>query len=300
MKVKNKLVLITFVTLMVFVTACGNSANGKSGSEADNNKDKLSGSVIIGGSSALQPLATAAAEQFMNKYPNTQVQVQGGGSGTGLSEVAAGNLDIGNSDYFVESQEGIPADKLVDHRVAVVGITAAVHPDAGVTNLSKSDLIKIFTGKIKNWKEVGGKDEKITLVNRPDGSGTRATFINFALDGTAPAEGITEDSSNTVKKIIAETPGAIGYLAFSYFDDSVVKMNIDNVEATDESIISGEFPIWAYEHMYTNGKPDGAEKAFLEYMMSDTIQNGPVAKQGYIPASKMNVERNAQGEITKK
>src|SRR5699024_4685944 len=119
-------------------------------------------------------------------------------------------------------------------------------------------------------------------------------------DNEEPVEGITEDSSNTVKKIIAETPGAIGYLAFSYFDDSIEKLSIDDVEADDEHVISGEFEVWAYQHMYTKGQAEGLTQDFLEYMLSDEIQEHLVIDQGYIPVSKMTVERDASGVITDK
>ncbi|HET7616354.1 MAG TPA: phosphate ABC transporter substrate-binding protein PstS family protein [Bacillales bacterium] len=302
------MVFLIIATIMAFAAACGNSNGASGANEGSENAGegstggKLSGKMVVGGSSALQPLAAATAKSFMQENPGVEIQVQGGGSGTGLSQVAKGNFDIGNSDIFAEAKDGIDANKLVDHKVAVVGVTAAVNPKAGVKNLSKEDLIKVFTGKITNWKDVGGHDVKITLVNRPDGSGTRATFDKFALDGAAPAEGITQDSSNTVKKIIQTTPGAIGYEAFSYFDGSgkMIKLSIDGVKATDENVKSGKFPVWAYEHMYTKGKPDKAEKAFIDYVMSDKIQTKLLPQQGYIPATKMKVKRNAGGEVSEK
>ncbi|MDE1455519.1 phosphate ABC transporter substrate-binding protein, partial [Bacillus paralicheniformis] len=208
--------------LVVFAAACGSSStnnNADEGKQSDKAENKASGSLTISGSSAMQPLVLAAAEKFMDENPDADIQVQAGGSGTGLSQVAEGTVQIGNSDVFAEEKEGIPAKELTDHQVAVVGMAAAINPEVGIDDISLEDLKKVFTGKIKNWKELGGKDQKITLVNRPDSSGTRATFVKYALDGETPAEGITEDSSNTVKKLIAETPGAIGYLAFSYIKD---------------------------------------------------------------------------------
>ncbi|GGC91823.1 phosphate-binding protein PstS [Thalassobacillus devorans] len=292
--------LFTLVLMIGVLAACGGS--GENNEQAGGDSGESSGSIIVGGSSAMQPLIGAAAEQFMSENPEVQIEVQGGGSGTGLSEVASGNFDIGNADYFAESKDDIPADELVDHKVAVVGMTAAVHPEAGVDNLSKEDLKKVFTGEVKNWSEVGGNDQEITLVNRPDGSGTRATFNEFGLDGKTPAEGITEDSSNRVKQIVADTPGAIGYLAFSYFDDegTVTPLSIDGVEPSDENVQTGEFPIWAYQHSYTKGEPEGLTKEFLDYMMSEDIQNNLVPAQGYIPATEMKVERDAEGNETDK
>ncbi|MEO2076320.1 MAG: phosphate ABC transporter substrate-binding protein [Bacillus sp. (in: firmicutes)] len=309
MKNLKKLSLLTlFAALMVFMAACGGGTNtdkaaGNTEKETPKTEEKkeLSGSLVISGSSAMQPLVAAAAEEFMAENPKVDVQVNAGGSGTGLSQVAEGSVQIGNSDVFAEEKEGIPADQLVDHKVAVVGMTAAVNPKVGIKDIKKEDLIKVFTGKITNWKELGGKDQKIVLVNRPDSSGTRAVFNKFALDGATPAEGITEDSSNTVKKIINETDGAIGYLAFSYFtDDSVTPLAIDGVEPTAENVQSGKFPVWAYEHSYTKGEATDLAKAFLDYLMSDDIQNNLLKEQGYLPVTKMKVERDAKGNQTNK
>ncbi|MGN7943738.1 phosphate ABC transporter substrate-binding protein [Bacillus sp. 22446] len=301
---KNKLWLLTFLTiaLLAFVTACGNSSS--SGDSKDSkgnasNKDEASGSITISGSSAMQPLVLAAAEKFMDKHPKADIQVQAGGSGTGLSQVSEGSVQIGNSDVFAEEKDGIDAKALKDHKVAVVGMAAAVNPEVGVKDITKDELKKIFTGKIKNWKELGGKDQKITLVNRPDSSGTRATFVKYALDGATPAEGITEDSSNTVKKLIAETPGAIGYLAFSYLtDDKITPLSIDGVKPEESNVESGKYTIWAYEHSYTKGEPEGLAKQFLDYLMSDEVQKEIVKDQGYISVSNMKVERDATGKQT--
>jgi phosphate transport system substrate-binding protein len=289
------------VTLMMFVTACGGGSKDKTTDTADKGGKEVSGSLVVSGSSAMQPLIAAAAEEFMANNPNVDIQVNAGGSGTGLSQVAEGSVQIGNSDVFAEEKEGIPADQLVDHKIAVVGITAAVNPNVGIKDISKDNLIKVFTGKITNWKDVGGKDQKIVLVNRPDASGTRAVFNKFGLNGATPAEGITEDSSNTVKKIVNETDGAVGYLAFSYFtDDKVTPLSIDGVEPTDENVQTGKFPIWAYEHSYTKGEPSGVSKAFLDYLMSDDVQNTLLKEQGYLPVTKMKVERDAKGNQTNK
>lgn len=293
---------MVIAALMAIMAACGGGASKTDTASKNTNEQKkeLSGSLVISGSTALQPLAAAAAEKFMNENPKVSIQVNGGGSGTGLSQVAQGAVQIGNSDLFAE-EKNMPADQLQDHKVAVVGITAAVNPKVGIKDIKKDDLIKVFTGKITNWKELGGEDQKIVLVNRPDSSGTRAVFNKLALDGATPAQGITEDASNTVKKIINETPGAIGYLAFSYLtDDTVTGLSIDGVKPTSENVQTGKFPVWAYEHAYTKGEATDLAKAFLDYMMSDEIQSSIVKQQGYLPVNKMEVERDATGKVTKK
>ncbi|MGG3574750.1 phosphate ABC transporter substrate-binding protein [Bacillus gobiensis] len=301
---KGIALLFLMSAILVFAAACGNSngdGNAEDNGSGNESSGEASGSLSISGSSAMQPLVLAAAEKFMEENPEADIQVQAGGSGTGLSQVAEGSVQIGNSDVFAEEKEGVPANELKDHQVAVVGMTAAVNPEVGIKDISLDNLKKVFTGEIKNWKELGGKDQKIVLVNRPDSSGTRATFVKYALGGATPAEGITEDSSNTVKKLIGETDGAIGYLAFSYLtDDKVTSLSIDGVEPTVENVQKGDFPIWAYQHSYTKGEPDGLAKTFLEYLQSDEIQNSIVTDQGYIPATKMEVQRDAEGKQTDK
>ncbi len=298
----GKKVALTLLLILLAVTftlaGCGQQEQRQPSSQTG---QKTNESLTAVGSTALQPLVEQAASQYMASNPNAQITVQGGGSGTGLTQVASGAAGIGNSDIFAESKEGIDATQLVDIKVAVAGIATVVNPTVNIDNLTKAQLIDIFTGKVTNWKQVGGQDQKIVVIHRPKGSGTRATFRDFALDGaeeTAP--GMEQDSSGTVRKMIAETPGAISYLALSYIDQSVKALKLDGVEPTADNIIAGNYPVWAYEHMYTKGQPDGLQKEFLNYMVSSDVQDQLVEKLGYIPITKMTVERDAQGNLTNK
>ena len=250
-------------------------------------------SITAMGSTALQPLVEQAANKFMETKPDARILVQGGGSGTGLTQVAQGGADIGNSDIFAEEKTDINAKQLIDHKVCVVGFTAVVNPKVTVSNVTQKQLVDIFSGKITNWKEIGGPDMKVVIINRPKSSGTRATFKKYALNGVEEAAGIslTEDSSGTVRKTIAETPGAIGYLALSYADASVRALNFNGVTPTIANITSGKYPIWSYEHMYTKGEPTGLAKEFLNYMMGPEVQGKLVSALGYIPVSEMKVSR---------
>lgn len=307
-KLSKMFIALTCVGALLAGCGSGNTAQTPAPAQQPAQEQSNSGSttktsgepVTAVGSTALQPLVEQAAKDFMAKNAGAQIQVQGGGSGTGLSQVASGAATIGNSDIFAEEKKGIPANELVDHKVAVVGMAAAVSPQVKVDNLTKQQLIDIFTGKITNWKEVGGEDMKITLVNRPKSSGTRATFSKFALDGKEEAEGITEDSSGTVRKIIAETPGSIGYLALSYFNDSVKALKLDGVEANAENITTNKYPVWAYEHMYTKGEATGDAKAFLDFILTDEVQKKTVTDLGFLPITDMKVERDAEGKVTQK
>lgn len=315
MQFRKSWIMALALTSVVALSACGNNGannaatnNGGNNAAANNTQNssgaEVSGSILASGSTALQPLVEQVAEKFMDANAGVDIQVQGGGSGTGLTQVAEKQVDIGNSDVFAEEKlkDADKAKALVDHQVAVVAIATVSNPDAGVDSLTKQQLVDIFTGKIKNWKEVGGADQAIQIINRPSSSGTRATYENFAL-GTKTedlAGSIQEDSSGTVKKIIGETPGAIGYLALSYLDDSVKTLNYDGVEPSVDNVVSGKYPVWAYEHMYTNGEPNETVKAFLDYIMTDEVQKGDVVELGYIPASQMQVSRDVAGTVTTK
>ena len=253
-------------------------------------------SITAVGSSALQPLVEAAGEQYSSENIGKFINVQGGGSGTGLSQIAADAVEIGNSDIFAEEKGGIDASKLVDHRVAVVGITPIVTPGTGVTDISIEELNKIFTGKITNWSELGGNDLPITVLNRASGSGTRATFEQWVLEeGQNSIITQEQESSGTVRQIVANTPGTISYVAFSYVNDDVVALSIDGVEPKDENVKTNDWPIWSYEHMYTNGEPTGLTKDFLDYILSEEIQSTLIEALGYIPTSQMEIQRDVEG-----
>lgn len=257
------------------------------------------GTITAVGSTAAQPLVEQAASQFMGKTPNTQIVVQGGGSGTGLSQVSQGAANIGNSDIFAEEMlASNDAAQLVDHQVAVVGMALIVNRGVTVDNITSQQLIDIFTGKITNWKELNGPELKIQLVNRPKGSGTRTTFKNNALKGAEEAKGIEQESSGTIRKIISETPGTISYVALPYLNDTVKTLKLDGVDATKENIISGKYPMWSYEHMYTKGAPTDSVKEFLDYMLSDEVQKTIIPKLGYISINEMQIKRDAKGIIS--
>ena len=279
----------------VFLAGCGNASSA--GNSSTNSKQVQ---IVAVGSTALQPLVESAQEQFVAKNANYQITVQGGGSGTGLSQVASGSVQIGNSDVFAEEKDGVDASKLVDHQVAVVGMAPVVNKAVGVKNVTKDQLIAIFTGKVKNWQELGGKDQEIVVVNRASGSGTRATFEKWGLDGAKTIQAQEQDSSGTVKKIVSSTPGAISYLALSYIDDSLEALSLDGVAPTAENIETNDWPIWSYEHMYTKGKPTKEIKKFLDYMVSDEVQEGLVKDLGYLPVTKMQVSRSADGQVSEK
>ncbi|MCT4382016.1 phosphate ABC transporter substrate-binding protein PstS family protein [Leuconostoc suionicum] len=257
-------------------------------------------SITAVGSTALQPLVEAAGEEYAKDNLGTFINVQGGGTGTGLSQVSQGAVDIGNSDVFAEEKEGIDAKKLTDHQVAVVGIAPLLNKNNGVKNLTTKQLTAVFTGKVTNWQEVGGNNQKIVIINRAAGSGTRATFEKWGLKGAQSIEAQEQDSSGMVRSIVATTPGAISYAAFGYVDNTVVAASVDGVKPTKQNVVSGKYAIWSYEHVYTKGKPTKPVAKFLKYLTSKKIQSTLVPKLGYISIHDMKISRDVNGHLTKK
>ncbi len=307
---RRKFVTISGASLAATIgrglAACGGSSDsGSDASKSGSSSSKeVSGNITAVGSTALQPLVEAAAEQYMNDNPGVQITVQGGGSGQGITQIAQGAVQIGDSDVFAEEklENKDDAKKLKDNKVAVVGMGPVVHPDVKVDDLTIDQLKGIFTGKVTNWKEVGGDDKEIVVINRAAGSGTRATFENAVLGGDKVPEDFKpqeQDSSGTVVKMVAQTPNSISYLAFSYFSDDVKALKVGGVEPKDKNVETNDWTIWAYEHMYTAAKPDAATADFIKYMLSDDVQGSLVKKTGYISTKGMKVERDADGNVTK-
>lgn len=239
------------------------------------------------GSTALLPLVKQSATDYQTAHPDVKISVSGGGSFVGIAQASSGAVDMGDSDVVAPGNAG-----LVDHKVAVVGFAIAANPSAGVSNLSPKQIRDIFAGRVTNWKEVGGSDQQIVVINRPRTSGTRAVF-NATIMGTSKISensGLTEDSSGAVTTMVATTPGAVTYVSLSYTKDKpVTVIKINGVAPNADTIRTGKYPIWSYEHIFTKGKAKADVEQFINYIANN---KEALEKLGYIVVSTMKVHEN--------
>jgi phosphate transport system substrate-binding protein len=271
--------LVTVLALAFTAVGCGDGDTGGSGEAT------LSGTLNISGSTTVLPIAQEAADMFMDENPDVTVNVQGGGSSVGISNVAEGVVDIGDASRGLKDEE--KSLGLVDHEIALDVISVIVNPDVPVGDLTGEQVKGIFTGAITNWSEIGGPDQAIVVVIRDEASGTREIFDEKALEKESPLAGAIECNSNgIVRQTVSSTPHSIGYISLGYMDSSVKSVMYDGVEASAETAVDGTYPLSRYLHMFTKGKPTGIVEAFIDFVLSDSFQNEVVAGE-YIPMTEL-------------
>ncbi|SHJ56580.1 phosphate ABC transporter substrate-binding protein, PhoT family (TC 3.A.1.7.1) [Clostridium cavendishii DSM 21758] len=296
---KNKRVRVTIAALAVTMIAGVIVGCDKKEEKKTSGDNKVTGSIQISGSSAMGEFVEKSAADFKAKNPDANISVQSNGSGTGLTQVLQGNVDIANSDIFAnEKLTEDQAKELQDHQVLAEGFAIVTNKDVAVKTLKKDEIKKIFSGEIKNWKDVGGPDEDITLVHRPSSSGTRATFIKTILDGKKELEndkiGITQDNNGSVRTALEKTKGAVSYVALSAVVSEEAKkalnvLEIDGVSSSKENISTGKYPFWSWGHMYTKGEAKDLSKAFIEFIKSDANKQN-LEKFGFVSGAEMKVK----------
>jgi phosphate transport system substrate-binding protein len=252
-----------------------------------------SDSIQIKGSDTMVNLGQAWAEKFMEKNTNTSIAVTGGGSGTGISSLINGTCDIAETSREMEQKEIDQAkQKGIDPKsitVALDGLAVIVNPKNPVSNLTIQELKDIFTGKITNWKEVGGKDGKITILSREVNSGTHVYFKEHVLNKTefAPTA-LMLPSSQAIADEITGNPNAIGYYGMGYIskDQKAIKVAKDKespyIEPTIENVKTGNYPISRPLFMCTKGEPTGLTKTFIDFVLSSEGQK-IVAEIDFVP-----------------
>jgi len=268
--------------LLVLCLLFGFAVTGYAGGPYGVDKRK----VIIEGSTTVLPIAQAAAETFMRQNQETEIVVRGGGSGVGIASLLDKTCDIANSSRAIKDSELDKAStNHVDpqaHVVAMDGIVIVVNPANPLSALTKKQVKDIYTGNISNWKELGGNDEKIVVVSRDSSSGTFEAFGVLALGGAkVRPDALMQASNQAVASVVARTPGAIAYVGLGYISSEVKALPLEGVMPSKETVLTDKYPLSRPLYMYTNGKPTGTTRDFLDFIMSTEGQK-IVDEQGYV------------------
>ncbi|MDY0259276.1 phosphate ABC transporter substrate-binding protein [Desulfovibrio sp.] len=240
------------------------------------------GVIDIAGGTAHIPVMKEAARQIMEANPAVRITVAGGGSGVGVQKVGEGIVQIGNTGRALKPAE-VEKYGLVSFPFAIDGVAVAVNPGNRVEGLTKAQIKDIFSGKIANWKEVGGADAPISLYVREDGSGTRETFEERALDkGASAAAANVVNSNGAMKTAISQDPNAVGYVGIGHLDKSIKGVSVDGMAPSQENAASGQYTVTRLLYMNTKGEPQGITRGFVDYIFTPAGQE-IVSKAGYIP-----------------
>jgi phosphate transport system substrate-binding protein len=243
--------------------------------------------LTIQGSTTVLPIAQHAAEVYMDNNPDADITVRGGGSGTGIAALIDRSTDIASSSRAMKAKEmkiarergGSPTGTVVAHD----GIAVIVHPDNKISNVSRQNLRAIFTGKIARWEKVGGTGGTIVVVSRDAASGTFEVFNEKVLATAKVTDAALMLASNLeIVRTVEQTPGAIGYVGFGYLADKVKAIKVDGVMPSETTVKDDSYPLSRPLYVYTNGKPKGLARDFIDFVLSDAGQK-IVKEEGFIP-----------------
>jgi phosphate transport system substrate-binding protein len=252
--------------------------------------DQTSGKVVVAGSTSVQPLSEELATAFMEANDGITVEIQGGGSGQAAVSLADGIADIGALSREVKEEEKTTITK--EYVIAKDGVAVIVNTDVTVTDLSLEQIKGIFTGEIKNWKEVGGKDQAITVVSREEGSGTRGAFTELTkvmvkdsagneVDSTSKSA-IVQPSTGAVLQAVGSTPGSIGYVSMEALDKTVKALTVEGVKVSKATVLDGTYAISRPFIYAVTGEVSEAAQAFIDFVMSAKGQ-ALIEENGFIP-----------------
>ena len=278
---KNITLVVSLLIIAALVSACGGTST-PGAPVTDPTTDNST--ISVSGSTTVQPLAEKLAEAFMTENTGIRIDVQGGGSSVGVKAAGQGTSDIGMASREIKESELAEFPKLNVIVIARDGIAIVANADVTVSDLTVEQVRDIFSGKITNWKDLGGEDENIIVVSREEGSGTRGAFEEMVMgkDALITASAILQPSNGSIRTTVSTTPYSIGYMSFGYLDDTIKAISIGGIAPTEPNAADGTYPIVRPLNMLTNREPAGAVKAFLDFILSDAGQK-LVVEDGYIP-----------------
>ncbi len=248
----------------------------------------LSGTLTVAGSDTMVNMAQAWAKGFMAANPDVQIAVKGGGSGTGITALINGQVDIANASREMKPEEkaqlASKSGEAVETKVARDGIAVIVNAANKVESLTKDQLGKIYRGEITNWKDVGGADEAIALISRDPSSGTYEYFKEAVVgkDKNYAKSAKLLPSTQAIVDEVKANPAAIGYIGVGYESPDIRVVAVDGVKASAATVVDATYGLSRGLYMYTNGQPKDLAKAFIDWVLSAPGQK-VVTDQGFVP-----------------
>jgi len=244
-------------------------------------------SIVIKGSTTVLPICQKMAEEFMKMQPDTNLSVSGDGSGNGIKAIMDKTCDIAMSSRFIKAKEiAMACEKKilpVPHRIAIDCIVPVVHPENNVSNITMEQLKKIYTGKIKNWNELGGINKKIVIISRDTSSGTYEVWHEKVLkEERVIPSALLQASNGAVAQVISHNKYAIGYIGIGYINKDLKALKINGVTATSDTALNGMFPVSRPLFFFTNGWPEGKTASFINFIVSPKGQE-IVKAGGFVP-----------------
>lgn len=236
--------------------------------------------ITMAGSTAFQPFAEKLAEQYMASHPDVVITVQGGGSSMGIQSALSGAAQIGMADLVTLPPETASLNSLI---VARDGIAVVLNPANAVNALTFEQVRDIFSGKIRNWKDVGGADQTIAVISREAGSGTRSSFEKILGGIKLAPDALIQDSNGTIRETVANDKNAVGYVSHGLINNKIKPVSVDGKPCTEESIMKGDYKLVRPVFLMAKADASPACKAFLAYVMTDEAQT-LIHKSGLIRA----------------
>lgn len=242
----------------------------------------MKGTIKVGGSTTVQPIAQQVADILNKKNPGLSISVAGGGSGAGIKGAADGTFNVGcSSRELKDTEKGLTEVVIGRDAIAVI-----VNKNNPVKNLTKQQVADIFSGKIKNWKEVGGADTAIFIQTRETGSGTLTAFEELAMapitKDPIPSHATPHNSTQLLLQAVAKNSNAIGFVSMGYVDQTVHGVSVEGVAATQDNALSGKYPYVRPLMLVTKGKPEGIVAKYINYIRSTKGQQILVSED-YLP-----------------
>ena len=225
--------------------------------------------MTVAGSTSVEPFAELLAEEFMSMHPEAHIYVQGGGSTAGIEAAISGAANIGmSSRNLIEAEKKLYAVTIAKDAIAII-----VHPSNPIEDLPLDKIRQVFSGKIANWKELGGHDHPIILVTREEGSGTREAFQKLVMgEEEISLEALVQDSNGAIRQVVAGDPSAVGYISLGLINEKVKALRISGVDPSVKNIESRRYHLVRPFLFVFNGEPTGEAKSFLDFVMSPEAQ----------------------------